>query len=439
MECLFEKLKEQLKTFCLQQPVQTTFWIAYSGGLDSHVLLHLGAALQQKTGVCIQAVHINHGLSAHALTWQNHCYSICQDLNVPMVSQTLQIFLSKGQSLEASAREGRYGLLADLLKKGDFLLTAHHEDDQAETILLQLMRGAGVKGLSAMPVLKPLGKGMHYRPFLSYRRSELENYAKAYQLKWLDDESNDNQNFDRNFLRHAVLPILKKRWPSAAKTLARSARHSADAMLLVQELMSAELEAFNRNDKSQLDIKKLLLLSPLKQRFVLRAWFESLDFKPPPETKLQQIIQTVLPAAKDRFPLVTWGHYEVRRFQGTLFARRKPPVFDQHIVLKWNFSAPLILPDGRKIDILLTKSHGLSKITPECEIRFRRGGERCRLVQNSHHSLKHLLQKWQVPPWERNRIPLIFINNELAAVVGFFYDKKYAAKKDEIGIELILT
>lgn len=421
-----ESLFEPLKTLFSQQPKETTFWVAFSGGLDSHVLLHVCAALQKN----VKAIHINHGLSANAVSWEKHCYFICHDLNVPMMSQSLQMPRLKGQSVEAYAREQRYLLFANLLKEGDCLLTAHHQDDQAETILLQLIRGAGIKGLASMPSIKSLGKGFHYRPFLHITREDLEKYAKEHQLQWIEDESNENSHFDRNFLRHNVLPMLKKRWPSVTKTLARSAKHCAEAELLL---------AGEGGGDNQLSIKKLLLLPHLKQRYLLRAWLDSLHFPPPSEAKLQQIIQTVIPAAKDRFPLVTWGEYEVRRYQETLFALPKRANFDQSIVLKWDFKKPLLLPDGRMIRALLTKRENLFNIESSCEVRFRQGGEKCRLSESHRHSLKNLFQAWGVPPWERNRVPLIFINDELAAVVGYFYDKRYITKKDELGVELILT
>jgi len=219
----------------LEQIIQksTTIWIAYSGGLDSQVLLHL--CVQSKYMNKIKAIHIHHGLSKNADQWVEHCKETCQNLKIPLIIKYIQINEIKRKSLEELARHKRYEIFEELLEENDVLLMAHHADDQAETFLLRALRGSGIEGLSAIPQQRKLGKGILYRPLLNFSRMELQKYAHENNLKWIEDESNQCEKFDRNFLRKQIIPILKNRWKGLEKTLCRTAHIQTETAQLLLE------------------------------------------------------------------------------------------------------------------------------------------------------------------------------------------------------------
>lgn len=412
---------------------QRKFLIAYSGGLDSHVLLHAMYSLRKNyPEMQLTAVHVHHGLSANANIWAKHCRQICQSLSIDCVVKKIKIEKNSEYSLEEVARTERYQVLAELLKPDTCLLTAHTKDDQAETLLLQLFRGAGPKGLAAMPEIKSFAASQLIRPLLSFTRAELQQYAADNQLTWIEDESNDNQQFDRNYIRHELLPIMQKRWPGIMTTLARTARHCAESSALVSCLAQQDLQKMQDNVTNKLSIVELLALDLARQRNVLREWLRQLNFSIPNEAHLLQIQQEILLAKEDADPVVSWDNVEIRRYQDNLYAMSPLPLHDVSWNAKWNMQQPLKLPgnlgslDAKKIlaqGLMLPKK---SKI----EVRFRQGGERCQPVgRKGSHPLKKLFQEWEVPTWERERVPLIFVNDKLAMVVGYCIDEKFFAKE----------
>ncbi|MCK4709721.1 MAG: tRNA lysidine(34) synthetase TilS, partial [Gammaproteobacteria bacterium] len=286
------------------------FIVAYSGGLDSHVLLHLMHACQFNT----LAVYIDHGLQDKSSSWSAHCASVCKALEIPFQSISVNAQPDKGQSTEASARGARYKALAEVMQAGDILLTAQHLHDQAETFILQLLRTAGPAGLSAMPEVKSFAAGYHLRPLLKTQRSELEAYAKQQQLSWIEDPSNTDQNYDRNFLRHSVVPVLQKRWPSINQTLSNASLLQAEASELMTEL--AAIDAEGMIDGDTLDIRQLQQLSSARQKNSIRYWLQQLSLDIPTAKRLDEILGPMLTAADDKSPLVSWSQTEVRRFQG---------------------------------------------------------------------------------------------------------------------------
>ncbi len=428
-------LVKSIQDFCLAQGFDNTYWIGYSGGLDSHVLLHLIASQRMLYPIKIRVVHINHGLSPNAQNWAVHCASVCKQLEVDFISQTIFIPPNTAKSIEELAREGRYKVFSELLVKNDVLLTAHHQDDQAETVLLQMLRGAGPKGLAAMPRKKILAKGFHIRPLLDFSRNDLQAYAEENQLKWIDDESNHNSNFTRNFLRHEILPLLKNRWPSVSATLSRVAENCAETQQLLDETVKKDLEfvlhsedsLLSQQDQQEnapaiLSIKKLTQLDSVRQRHVLRAWLNQLNFPIPPAVKLQQIQRDMLQAREDKMPHFAWSGIELRRYQNHLYAMRSLPPHDVTQVYDWDFSQPLVLPNIGT----LRAEHCLEKTLQKVSVRFRQGGETLQLPDKAfHQSLKNLFQEWGVPPWERDRVPLIYIDKQLAAVVGYAVSSKF--------------
>ncbi|MFS2200468.1 tRNA lysidine(34) synthetase TilS, partial [Pseudomonas sp. Pseusp3] len=262
-----------------------TWHIAYSGGLDSTVLLHLLAHLAKTESLpALSAIHVHHGLQAVADAWPEHCRSVCAALGVPL--QIVRVQVQPGASLERAARDARYHAFSEVIRPGEVLLTAQHRDDQAETLLFRLLRGAGVRGLSGMPRQRPLGKGHLLRPLLDATRAELEAYAAAHQLRWIEDPSNQDRQFSRNFLRHQVFPVLTTRWPQAMATMARSAAHLSEAQGLLDELAQIDLnQARTANEFDWLGLPSLELaslekLSAARQRNALSHWLEPLTRLP---------------------------------------------------------------------------------------------------------------------------------------------------------------
>lgn len=414
------------------------FLIAYSGGLDSHVLLHLMAQIRaENPKIKLQAIHVNHGLSQNAASWVKHCQKICKELKVHLIIKTLSLKKTPKKSLEAEARKLRYFEFSKLLKKDTFLLTAHNQNDQAETLLLQLFRGAGPKGLAAMPTKMEFASSFLLRPLLSFSRAELQKYAIENKLQWIEDESNTNLNFDRNFIRHKLMPVIQTRWPSVQETLARVARHCGEASELLHELAVDDLVGVDNT----LFIKTLLELSPARQRNVLREWLQQLNFPIPSEIKLLQIQNEVLNAPADAKPLIKWEGTEIRRYQNYLYALKPLPTIDLNWEKIWELkSGSLLLPDNLGSLIAEKKQgSGYLKLPAKAKVtvRFRREGERCQPAgRMGSHPLKKLMQEWQIPPWQRNRIPLIYFNKQLVAVIGYCICEGYATNKKEEGFLL---
>lgn len=284
--------------------------VAYSGGLDSHVLLHAAASLRNTFAV--RAIHIHHGLHPNADHWEAHCQNVCAGLKIPLISQKITIDRKGGDSLEALARHLRYKTLMDLLDTDEILLTAHTEDDQAETLLLQLLRGAGIKGLASMP-----SKSHRLlRPLLEFTRHELLTYARAHQLQWVEDDTNFELHFNRNYLRHEVIPILKKRWPQISQSLSRSAKLCAESQELLENLADLDLE--NIEEASGLNCDRLLELSWPRQKNALRRWIHRQGFILPNAKHLEQIRKNCLASRPDAHPLVNWGRASIRRHRRRL-------------------------------------------------------------------------------------------------------------------------
>jgi tRNA(Ile)-lysidine synthase len=415
--------------------------IAYSGGVDSHILLKLAveaATDRQK----ILAVHIHHGLSPFADNWLHHCQTVAQDLNIEFKSINVNLADRQGKSLEAHAREARYAALANLVDKQDILLTGHHADDQAETFLLQLFRGAGIKGLSAMPAIKPFSKGHLVRPLLAISRQEIMEYAKEQHLSWITDESNEDISFDRNFIRHELMPLLQTRWPTLPTLLNRSAKHMADSDILLMdqgrkhyqaaqiELKPLNLGYLKTGIISRLTIEPLLRLSTMELNNTLRNWLHDSQVRLPSEKNLSRVKPELLDSAQDAQPLISWDKYNVRRFEGEIYlsfnvldcqiakaprndnAKKINPQKTYH----WDTKTSLELPIGT-LTTALAQELNLQNLV---EVHFRKGGEHFHPANRSHSQcLKKLFQEWHIPTWLRDRIPLFYIKNELVAVLHY--------------------
>jgi tRNA(Ile)-lysidine synthase len=400
-------------------PTPSRYRVALSGGLDSTVLLYALAALRELLPAPVTAAHVNHGLQGEAPQWASHCAQLCSELHIPLENIELHLQPQPGQSLEAVAREARYEALAASMEAGELLLTAQHQDDQAETLLLQLLRGAGVAGLAAMPELAPMLPGQLGRPLLEVTRDELAAYAVAHRLSWVEDPSNRLLDHDRNYLRHEVIPRLKARWPAAAATLSRSAAHCAAADRVLGDFARQDLRQC-RLSGHRLAIPPLLQLPAERQYNLLRAWIEQSGLPMPPARKLDRILAEVIPAREDAQPLVAWPGAELRRYRDALWLTPPLPEAPGDWQHAWVGEQALALPEGLGV---LTTVQGQGGIDPERwqggarQVLYRREGLSCRLPgREGSRSLKKLFQELGVPPWLRERVPLLLIDGELAAV-----------------------
>ncbi|WP_295385577.1 tRNA lysidine(34) synthetase TilS [uncultured Thiodictyon sp.] len=393
-------------------------WIAYSGGLDSTALLRAAAAVRERLPGALWAVHIDHGLHPDSARWGEHCRVTCEDLSIPLLTRRVTAKPGRGESPEAAARAARYGEFSSLLAPGDLLLTAHHQDDQAETLLLALIRGSGVHGLAAMPVVADLGLGRLVRPLLDYPRAALEQYARTLGLTWLDDPTNREPAMDRNYLRNLVLPLVRERWPAVSATLARSAAHCAEAADLVDLAAGRELAGLSGGRPGTLSIPGLVRLEPKLCKAVLRLWLRRRSFMVPDTTHLGRILAEVLPARPDADPLVAWRGCEIRRYRQDLFALRPSPPVSVGQTLAWA-GAVLELPHGLGTLERVCDPGRRDAPLPPWRVRFGVSELSCRPAGGAcNRPLKKLFQDAGVPPWLRPYVPLVFDGDDLVAVAG---------------------
>jgi tRNA(Ile)-lysidine synthase len=421
-------------------PAASRYWVAYSGGMDSQVLLHALSALAPRLDAPLHAVHVNHGLQQQAEVWSQRCTAFCRERQVPISVVRVEAAPGKGESPEAAARDARYRALSEQMGQGDILFTAHHQDDQAETVLLQLLRGSGPSGLAAMTTLMEFSPGYLVRPLLQFSREQLAVYAEGQGLTWVEDDSNRDTSFDRNYLRQKVMPLLRERWPALGRTLSRSARHCGDAQQLIDTLANQALDGLLDGERNSLDLAGLAALPSAEARAVLRAWIRGRGFPLPDTARLDRVLAEMAPAGEDRNPMIHWPGAELRRFRGRLYLGFPQPDMDPATLLEWDGEGPLELPAG------LGRLHGEQGSggislkhwrSGRIQIRFRAGGERCRPVgRGKSRELKKLLQEFDIPPWERERIPLVVIDGRLAAVGDLLLCEPFQAGEGEQGIRL---
>ena len=434
-----QSLRQHLLYTLQGLPSVPAYWIAYSGGLDSTVLLHLLASLRDELELKLVALHIDHGLCEHSRLWSEQCRAFSESLGVPIRIERVSISGQQEKGLEAAARQARYAVFEKALGEGEALLSAHHRDDQAETLLLQLLRGGGVHGLAAMPVQRPLGHGLLLRPLLDVPRERLKAYAVEQGLEWIDDPSNFDTSLDRNYLRHTLLPQLAERRGGIREVLARSAGHFAESARLLDELSEMDWCEVTA-EEGILSVAALKALSPERCRNLLRFHLRQLGLPLPEHKHLQRILEELLPAAEDAMPLVAWPGAEVRRYRDGLYCMAPlPPLPDSSFSVHWEGKPEVVLPQelGR-LRVERRKGQGVSAEKLEsghCEVRLRQGGESIRPVgRRERHALKKLYQEAGVPPWRRARLPLVYLDGELVQVPGFWVAVEAAAGEVEEGI-----
>ncbi|NIR30656.1 MAG: tRNA lysidine(34) synthetase TilS [Gammaproteobacteria bacterium] len=426
-----------LRAALAELPGTSRYRVAFSGGPDSHALLHAMASLRGVLDVPLAAAHVHHGLHAQARQWEVHCGRVCRDLDIDLVVLHVDARPTAGESPEATARRARYEALGERLGAGEILLTAHHRDDQAETVLLQLLRGAGPPGLAGMPVLSPLGRGWLARPLLGTSRAALRAYGQREGLDPVWDPSNIDQRYSRNFLRERVMETLRGRWPGVTRTLARAGAQQAEAARLLHDLAAVDLGAARGSHPGTLLCSALRALPEARRRNALRAWLRERGLAPPTTAQMQHVMEDVLGARSDAQPVARWPGVEIRRYRDRLYASSPLSAHDPAIVLTWDLSTPLALPGGGALEGEDANGRGLSvaaSAPPAVEVRFRQGGERCRPAGRGHtHALKKLLQEAAVPPWQRDRLPLVYVGGRLAAVGDLWVCESFRAGPGEPG------
>lgn len=414
--------EQALLSALAELPQPRRYWLAYSGGLDSSVLLHALAEVKGQIPAPLHVLHLDHGLHPDSPRWTEHCRKQCLQRGLSLTHRRLHLELQSGDSLEARAREARLAAFRDSMQPDDLMLTAQHRDDQAETILLQLLRGSGLDGLAAMPRLAPLGPGQLARPLLNFSRAELREYAEDQGTGWIEDPSNVQLHFDRNYLRHRVLPLLAERWPAYSATLARSAGHCAEARSLLDAMEQPQLEAVRGSLPGTLSSLALTGLEPALCRELLRRWIRERDFRPPDRLRLERIRSEVLAAAADRSPLVEWPGAQLRRYRDDLFLMPPLPALPGEPGMDWPRGEHIELSDGLG-ELSLDPPLAADKLRREgaLKIRFGVAALRCRPGENRpHRPLKHLYQERGVPDWVRPYVPLLFVGDRLRAVGGFW-------------------
>ena len=388
--------------------------IAFSGGLDSTVLLHLLASLANtETLPPLSAVHVHHGLQAAADAWPAHCQSICDNLGVPLSVKRVQV--QPGASLERVAREARYRAFAEVTGAGEVVLTGQHRDDQAETLLFRLLRGAGVRGLAAMPAQRPLAGGYLVRPLLDVSREALEVYAHEHQLKWIEDPSNADSRFSRNYLRHRVLPALTERWPQAVTGLARTAEHLGEAQGLLDELALLDLQAASKASAfpwlglPSLALAPLCELSDARQRNALRHWLAPLTRLP--DSDHWAGWHSMRDAKGDAQPLWRLADGELHRCGQRIWWLPSTRSEFSDATVSWpDPQNPLELPGNGQLTLTGEAPEG------PLEVRYRQGGEILEVPGRGRRDLKRLLNESGLPGFVRGRLPLLYQGEQLLGV-----------------------
>ena len=386
--------------------------VAFSGGVDSTVLLHLLRRLRPTAAIA--AVHFDHGLHRDSAAWSRRCRAAAGALGVEFVERRLAIDPASGASVEALAREARYAALAALCGPGDIALTAHHADDQLETVLLRLLRGTGVRGLAAIRAVAACGRGRLVRPLLECTRAEIEAEARRLGIDWLEDPSNRDTRFDRNFLRQECLPRLRERWPSAALTASRLARQMAEAEGLLDELAAADLAACA--DPGRIPLTLLESLSDARRRNALRHALGRLALPLPGAAQLAELCRA-LAARRDAAVLVRWPGVEARIYRQSLYLL-PPRLPARPVEARVDTAGACHVAEG-ELRLVPADGYGIPDrwAREGLRVALREGGERFRpRGHRRHKALKQWFQEQGIVPWMRARVPLIYVDDKLVAI-----------------------
>ena len=413
--------------------------VGVSGGADSACLLAAVAQLGTPCpirGLNVRAVHIDHGLQPAAAALRGAAEALCRQMHIPLATISVAVELAAGASIEAAAREARYRALALALAPGECLLTAHHAQDQAETLLLQLLRGAGLKGLSSMPLCRPLGPGWHLRPLLNVAQRDVRTFGRAQGIAAVEDPMNRDLRFDRAYLRAQVWPLLEKRWPGAGTALSRTAHHVAEAQELLDTSAAPTVQRLRDGDA--LAVSGLRALTNLERINAVRHWLFAAEVTPPPASRLTEALRQVFAADADHLPAIVWGEHALRRYQDRLFLTHAqlPAVGEP---LEWKIAPGSILNLGPGMGRLrwISQNGGLDagRLPPALSVRQRRGGEVLKPSRRAKtQTVQHLCQSHGVLPWMRGALPMLFAGEALVAVGDLWQDARWCTAPGEPGV-----
>lgn len=407
--------------------------VAFSGGLDSSVLLDALAGLPGARERGLRALHVDHGLHPDSSAWAAHCAAFCARRDVPLRVLACKVAADSGRGVEAAAREARYAALGEALRPGEWLATAQHQDDQAETLLLRLLRASGTQALAAMRPLRPLGQGSLWRPLLAQPRAALRAYAAAGRIEWIEDPANSNPDHDRSWLRSEIMARLRERWPHAGAALAGSAALLADDARLLDAAAAHALAGVRGLDPTMLRISALLRLDPALRRHVLRRWLRERGADPLPARLHDRLDRELFAAACDAEPELRWARTSLQRYRDLLHLQVDASPEPAGWSFSWDGGEPLALPTGDRLRFQPAWAAHAMAVTD------RRGGERIRLPGRSHHHrLKQALQALGVPGWERRRLPLLWhADGELLAAGDLLISARLDEQLRQAGAGLV--
>ncbi|MBK4765297.1 MAG: tRNA lysidine(34) synthetase TilS [Pantoea sp. Brub] len=414
--------------------------VAFSGGLDSTVLLHYLNMWHKKNPVSkMRAIHINHNLNSQSNKWAMHCKNICMQLHIEYNIVCINVKNNKGQGIEASARQGRYNALISALNCKEYLITAHHLDDQCESLLLALKRGSGPKGLSAMQMINHIGNNKLLRPLLKCSRKTIEEYARLNNLTWIEDNSNLNINYDRNFLRHCIIPKLIHRWPSFTQTSSRSAMLCAEQEALIDEFLIHQLNYLIQSNGSLYFIP-LLQMSKIKVYAILRRWIAYLGGIMPSFDMIKHIYDEVIMSKIDAKPCIKISNFEIRRFKKYIYwlPMMVTPTF-KNIKITWHdLNKKLTLPCNLGMLQFNQNKNILRKpkLNEIVNIQFSINGYFKIAGRTKLCKITKIWKEYFVPSWERHKIPLIFYNNIFICALGLFITDEGTSSNNE-GCQII--
>jgi tRNA(Ile)-lysidine synthase len=404
--------------------------VGLSGGVDSVVLLHLFVQLRQKLQINLTAIHVHHGISPHADEWQAFCQRLCGQLNVACAVRKVALDHRAASGLEAEARAARYQQYAQ--QQVDLIALAHHRDDQAETLMLQLLRGSGVKGLSAMAKYRQLsGQPGYLRPLLDLDRGEIVDWARAHQLQWVEDESNTDTRYARNFLRRDFLPGLNQRYPAWRECLARSAENLAEASLLLEEL--AKMDAQHGIVEQRLYCPYIRQISPARARNLLRYFIAQHGCRMPSQDKLADMLGQIINTQHDNHMAIQHDEHTLYRYQDWVYLIKRLPNIERSAQWRWPAESELLILEIGRLEIQQSVGRGIAKEKfVDINVRLRQGGEviwpDCK---RPRRKLKDLLQQSRMPVWQRDRMPLIYSAETLICVPGVGVACEWQAKAFE--------
>lgn len=459
---LFSQLSDLVAKRSIENSLDaTTILVAYSGGLDSSVLLHACVQLLSSSKIStLNAIHVNHGLSDHADNWQNHCQQVCDLYNVPLLVETFEL-ASQGKTSELDARKARYSCFESRIKNEQILLFAHHQDDQLETVLFRLFRGSGVHGMAGIPNSRPLSKGHLLRPFCNIPKSELQDYASRNQLSWVDDPSNQSSRYSRNFIRHEIVPLLQTKWPQVSNAVSQFSQIAKDQSSILDEVADADISAVALDDY-RLRLNKLCQLSTARQKNLLHFWIRRHAGQPPVNQDIDEILRQMARSTSsedrlgnksqdkiddkkcDKKMAIKLAGVWIRSFDGVLFLFKndEPKVLEERVVWQdigrnLRVNSDIVIVVEKEQHWLLSENDfrlRLPTVKEVVTVRARSGGEAAKpTYRNRSTSLKIIYQEAKVPPWRREWLPIIYYNDRIAAVPGVFVDQSFS---DPSGLSL---